>query len=61
MVTETQLLDQDFQPETQEWQQQTAFNLSFLTGNPEIAKEIQTLRQVFQTETQILIIISSPV
>ncbi len=33
----------------------------FLTGNPEITKEIQILRQVFQTETQILIAISSPV
>ncbi len=36
------------------------FKIGFLTGNPEIAEEIQILRQVFRTETQILIVISSP-
>ncbi len=62
MVKETQFLDQGFRPETQElsgWQ--TALNSGFLTGNPEIAGEIQILRQVFRTETQILIVIFSPV
>ena len=48
MVTETQFLDQGFPPETQElssgW---TTLNLGLLTGNPEIAAEIQILRQVF--------------
>ncbi len=39
----------------------TALNLGFLTGNPEIDGEIQTLRQVFRMETQILNVISSPV
>ncbi len=34
--------------------------MGFLTGNPEIAGEIQIVRQVFQMETQILIVISSP-
>ena len=41
--------------------QQTALNLGCLRGNPEIAGEIQLLRQVFRTETQILTEISSPV
>ena len=62
MVTETQFLDQGFHPETQElsgWR--TALNLGFLTGNPEIAMEIQIQTQVFWMETQILILISSPV
>ncbi len=40
---------------------QTALNLGFLTGNPKIAREIQILMQVFRTETQTLIVISSPV
>ena len=31
------------------------------TGNPVFVREIQILRQVFQTENQILIVISSPV
>ena len=58
MVTETQFLEQGFRTENQEgW---TTFNLCFLTGNPEIAEEIQILRQVFRMETQILIVISSP-
>ena len=39
----------------------TVCEVEVLTGNPEIAREIQILRQVFQIETQILIIISSPV
>ena len=34
-------------------------NLGFQTENPEIAKETQILRQVFWTETQILIVIPS--
>ncbi len=61
MVTETQFLDQGFRPETQElssWRR--ALNLAFLTGNAEMSGEIQILRQVFQTENQILIVISSP-
>ncbi len=62
MVTETQILKQGFRLETQglsnTW---TTFNLDFLTGNPEFAGEIQILRRVFRTETQILIVISSPV
>ena len=62
MVMETQFLDQGFRPETQELSgRRTALNLGFLTGNPEIAGEIQILRQVFRMETQILIVISSPV
>ena len=36
-------------------------NLGFQTGNQEIAQEIQILRQIFRIETQILIVISSPV
>ena len=61
MVTETEFLDQTFRPETQELSgQQTDLNWGFLTGNPEIAGEIQILRQVFRTEIQILIVISSP-
>ena len=61
MVTETQFLDQVFRPEIQELSgQRTALNLSFLIGNPEIAGEIQILREVFRMETQILIVISSP-
>ncbi len=62
MVTETQILEQSFQPETQElsgiW---TTLDLGFLTGKPEIATKIQILRQVFRTEIQILIMIFSPV
>ncbi len=61
MVKDTQILDQGFRPETQELSgQQTALNLGFLTGNTEMAREIQILRQIFRTETQILIVISSP-
>ncbi len=60
MVMENQFLDQGFGPETQElsggW---TTLNLGLLTGNPEIAVEIQILGQVFRTEIQILIVISS--
>ncbi len=37
------------------------FWAGFPNGNPEIAWEIQNLRQVFQTEIQLLIVISSPV
>ena len=59
MVTETKFF-QGFQPETQELSgQRTALNLGHLTGNLEIAKEIQILRQVFRMET-LLIVISSP-
>ncbi len=61
MVMETRFLDQGFRLETQDlsgWR--TALDLGFLTGNPEIAGEIQILRQVFRMETQILIVISSP-
>ncbi len=62
MVTETQFMNQGFRPEIQELSgRQTALNLGFLTGNPEIAGEIQILRQVFWMEAQISIIISSPV
>ena len=44
------------QPETQELSyRQTALNLCVLTGNPEIAGEIQILKQVFQTEMQIFL------
>ena len=60
----TQFLDQvqGFRPESQELSGgQTALNLGVLTGNPEIAREIQILRQVFRMETQIFIVISSPV
>ena len=60
---ETQFLDQGSQLETRELSgRQTALNLGFLIGNPDIniAGEIQILRQVFQTQTQILIVISSP-
>ena len=35
----------------------TTLNLGFLTGNPEIDREIQIVRQVFRMETQILIVI----
>ncbi len=38
----------------------TALNVSFLTGNTEIAVEIQMWRQVLWTENQILIVVSSP-
>ncbi len=38
----------------------TPLYLDFLTGNWDSAGEIQIPRQVFQTETQILIVISSP-
>ena len=54
MVTETQFLEQEL---SGSW---TTLNFGFLTGNQEIAKEIQILRQVFQMKNQILIIISSP-
>ncbi len=61
MVTEMQILEECFHLELQglsaRWK---TFNLGFWTGNPEIAGEIQILRQVFQTETYILIVISSP-
>ncbi len=61
MVTETQCLEQGFRTETKELSgQRTALNLGFLIGKPEIAWEIQRLRQVFRMETQILSIISSP-
>ena len=61
MVTETRFLDQGFQLEIQELScQQTVLYLGFLTGDPEIAVEIQIPRQVFRMETQILILISSP-
>ena len=62
MVTEPQFLDQGVWPETQELSVQWAvLNLGFLTGTPEIAGKIQILRQVFQTETQVVIVISKPV
>ncbi len=55
------ILAKVFRPETQEWSGwRTALNLGFLIRNPEIAGEIQILRQVFRTETQILIVIPSP-
>ena len=61
MVTETQILNQGFQLETQglssRW---TTLNLSFLMGNPEIAGEIQIPRQGFRMETHIFVVISSP-
>ncbi len=61
MLTEMQFLDQGFRPETLELSgRQTALNLGFQTGKPEIDREIQRLRQVFRIETQILIVISSP-
>ncbi len=54
MVAESQILGQGFRPETQEltgrW---TTLNLGLLVGNREIAAEIEILRQVFQTGTQI--------
>ncbi len=34
--------------------------LGFLTGNPEVAVEIEILRENFRMETQILVVISSP-
>ncbi len=57
MVTEIQILEQGFWSETQElsgWS--TILNLDFW----ESAWEIKILGQVFRTETQILILISSP-
>ena len=61
MVTEIQFLDQGFRLETPKLSgRRTALYLRFLTGNPEIAGEIQILRQVLRTKTQILIVISSP-
>ena len=61
MVKETEFLDQGLRLETQVLPgQHTTLNLGFLTGNPEISREIQILRQVFRTETKNLIIISSP-
>ena len=61
MVTEIQILEQVFWLETGglsgRW---TTLNLGFSAGNSENAKEIQILRQVFRTETQVLIVISNP-
>ncbi len=39
---------------------QTTLNFGFVTETQEIARGIKILRQVFQMETQILIVISSP-
>ena len=59
---ETHILEQGFRAETQRlsvrW---TTLNLDFLIGKSEIVGEIQSLGQVFWMETQILIVISSPV
>ena len=61
MLAETQILEQAFRLETQQlsgrWK---TLYLGFLTGNPEIVAEIQISKLAFRTETQILIVISSP-
>ena len=58
----SQKLHKNVRPESQEFSGQwRTLNLGFVTGNPEIAGKIQILWQVFRKETQILIIISSPV
>ena len=56
MVMKTQILEQ----ESKECQVGGHPYTWILTGNRETAGEIQILRQVFQMETQILIVISSP-
>ena len=56
IVTENQILEQGL---SDGWTTLYLF-FFFLTGNRETAREIQILRQFFQTETQILIVISIP-